>query len=230
MILNNEGVKSTLEPPQPGNSLLTELEKINQKEVSKVTPIPQCGGSDDDFFHITCHIDPVLKEKIEKGAYVDLEKLHLKDRRKNDEYQKLNLVTMEGATFMVPAKTNVINSVRKWEQAFQVYMAIYSAAQPHRAPEIWQYVYVINNAAVSYTWDNVAKYDYMFQKLMEYNPGRSWAKTYTEGWNLSLKEPIIRGGNSQTYTSLGGNTQITIITIICKNKRKGGPRTIIVGD
>ena len=31
--------------------------------------------SDDDFFHLTCHIDSNIREKIEKGDFVDLEKL-----------------------------------------------------------------------------------------------------------------------------------------------------------
>ena len=33
------------------------------------------GLTDDDFFHLTCHIDANLKTKIEKGQYVDLDKL-----------------------------------------------------------------------------------------------------------------------------------------------------------
>ena len=34
---------------------------------------------DDDFFHITCHIDPILKAKIERGEYIDLERLLSRD-------------------------------------------------------------------------------------------------------------------------------------------------------
>ena len=30
-----------------------------------------CGLSDDEFFHLTCHIDKSLQEKIERGDYVD---------------------------------------------------------------------------------------------------------------------------------------------------------------
>ena len=37
---------------------------------------------DDDFFHVTCHIDKQLADKIEKGGFVDLEKFLLKDRSK----------------------------------------------------------------------------------------------------------------------------------------------------
>ena len=33
------------------------------------------GISDDDFFHLTCHIEPALFQKIERGEFVDLDKL-----------------------------------------------------------------------------------------------------------------------------------------------------------
>ena len=38
--------------------------------------------SDDDFFHMICHINSNLKTKIEAGDYVDLEKLLPKDKTK----------------------------------------------------------------------------------------------------------------------------------------------------
>ena len=37
------------------------------------------GITDDDFFHLTCHIDSPLKNKIENGEFVDLDKLLPKD-------------------------------------------------------------------------------------------------------------------------------------------------------
>ena len=38
------------------------------------------GVSDDDFFHLTCHIEPCLIHRIEKGEFVELEKLLPKER------------------------------------------------------------------------------------------------------------------------------------------------------
>ena len=38
-----------------------------------------CGLSDDEFFHLTCHINKNTQEKIERGDFVDLEKLVPKD-------------------------------------------------------------------------------------------------------------------------------------------------------
>ena len=75
-----------------------------------------------------------------------------------DEEKRMELVSKNGMTYFAPVQDrgSRINGIRKWEQAFRVYTAIYSQAQPHRATEIWQYVYVINLAANAYQWDNVA--------------------------------------------------------------------------
>ena len=138
--------------------------------------IDKFAEGDNQFFHITCHVDSVLKCKIEHGNFVELEKLLPKDRTKKivDDHC-MELVNRDGATFFIPAsdKDNKITNVRKWEQAFRVYAAIYSRANPHRSAEIWQYVYTINLAATSFIWDNVPAYDYTFRQLMAKYPSRS---------------------------------------------------------
>ena len=89
-------------------------------------------------------------------------------------------------------KNSKISGICRWEQAFRVYAAIYSKANLRRASEIWQYVYIINLAASSYAWENVAFYDYTFWQLMSIKLERSWAKTYIQGWNLAMMEPITK--------------------------------------
>ena len=127
--------------------------------------IPNIGSgvSDDDFFHLTCHIDPSLIHKIEKGEFIELEKLLPKDKMgKNGDENRLEWVHRDGNTFLVPAgKDTKISSFHKWEQAFRAYATIYCGA-PHRSKEIWQYITVINTVASSYIWDNVYNYDITF--------------------------------------------------------------------
>ena len=152
---------------------------------------------DNEFFHITCHIDLTLRQKIERGEFVDLEKLLPKDNSRciTSDESRMELVHSEGATYFVPAseRDRKINSVRRWEQAFRVYAAIYCRTNPHRAAEIWQYVYVINLAATSYTWENVASYDFTFRQLMAEYPDRSWALICNQMWNLAMREPVGKG-------------------------------------
>ena len=105
------------------------------------------------------------------------------------------MVNRDGMTFFVPAgeKDNRINGIRKWEQAFRVYVAIYCKENPTRSAEIWQYIYVINTAAASFQWENVAWYDFTFQQLMATKPHRSWSKIYSQFWNLAMRNPIQQG-------------------------------------
>ena len=81
------------------------------------------GVSDDDFFHLTCHIEPSLIHKIENGEFVELEKLLPKERLGGKtEEGRLEWVHRDGGTYLVPAlKDSKIGSFRRWEQAFQAY-------------------------------------------------------------------------------------------------------------
>ena len=155
---------------------------------------------DDEFFHISCHVDAPTYAKIERGEFVDLEKLLPRARGStNSAESKTELVFREGKPVIVPHvdKTRIINSFKKWETAFRVYAAIYSQANPGRSAEIWQYVFVISTAANAYYWSNVAEYDFAFRHMMASNPKRSWSKVFTQMWNLCLTEsmPKTNGSN-----------------------------------
>ena len=151
-------------------------------------------SEDDEFFHTTCHIDDSLKERIEKGKFVELEKLIQKKILQYDykEEGRMQLVNRDGVSYFIPTidKETRIDGIKKWEQAFRVYTTIYCNANPSRSGEILQYVDIIHRAASIFNWDNVAKYDYVFRQLMATKPHRSWAKVYTQMWNLTLNEPI----------------------------------------
>ena len=193
------------------NPMNIPLEQSGNSDPSRKINILDIGSgiSDDDFFHLTCHIEPSLIHKIEKGEFVELEKLLPKDRigGKTDE-GRLEWVHRDGGTFLVPAhKDNKISGFRRWEQAFRAYATSYCGANPHRFKEIWQYISVINTAASSFTWDNVYNYDIMFRHLMAFNPQRSWAVTYNQMWNLSMKDPLLKnskGGYMYQHTNSSG--------------------------
>ena len=84
-----------------------------------------------------------------------------------------------------------------------MYATIYTESNPERSGEIWQYMHVINVAASSFQWDNVANYDLTFRQLMACRPHRSWAKLYNQGWNLAMRDPI---GKVQTVTNYQQNS------------------------
>ena len=171
---------------------------------------------DDEFFHVTCHLDPGLRAKIQKGDFVELEKLLPRTKGRNSNTGRMDLVFREGRSYFMPAEPEFrISNVRKWEQAFRVYAAVYSEANPTRAAEIWQYVHIINVAAGAYSWDNVNNYDVTFRQLMAANPCRSWAKIYQQMWSLSMRDPLpklftgngngARANNNNNYQQARGN-------------------------
>ena len=162
------------------------------------------GISDDDFFHLTCHIDPNLIQKIEAGEFVDLDKLLPKDKLSGtgssvSDDNRLEWVNRDGGTFLVPAQKE--SKLIALDVGNKHSGSIYCGANPERAKEIWQYISFINTAANAYYWDNVYNYDITFRHLMAFNPARSWAVTYNQMWNLSMKDPLPRGnhGNGRSY-------------------------------
>ena len=157
---------------------------------------------------MTCYIDPLLIPKIEKGEFVDLEKLLPKDKlgSRSSSELKMEWIRSEEGTFLVPStdRSNKINNFRHWEQAFRAYATIYCGANPHRSKEIWQYVSIIHSASTAYVWDNVANYDFTFRHLMAFNPERSWAITYQQMWSLSMREPLPKNHMPRNVNYYGG--------------------------
>ena len=183
-----------------------------------------CGMSDDEFFHLTCHIDKGMCEKIERGEYIELEKLLLKERGGIpnpggvDSSSRLEWIYKEGHTYLVPVsdKANRISNFHKWEQAF---------CNPTRSKEIWQYISVINTASASYVWDNVYNYDGIFRHLMAFNPQR----------NLSMRDPSHQeeeGEVSDTVIQMQEWYQASLgqmVRVAVGEKRRNPTKTIIVG-
>ena len=219
-LLQTEKFKARVEAPK-GNYSFNDImpydyEKLRSKFVTEngLAPIDReimflrNFDQDDEFFHIMSQIDPSLRIKIEHGEYIELERLLPHDRTSRSggpddlNRQLFQLITQGTNSYLeAPApRTGKINSVRKWDQAFRVFAAIYTHANPERASEIWQYVYVIHTAAAANPWDNVYYYDVNFRELMASKPWRSWAKTYTQGWNMAFNNATVNA-----YSTVGNN-------------------------
>ena len=202
-ILETERYCARLQPPAQGKSKSWQDDSINY-----VKRLKYDDNEDDDFFHTTCHIDSALKEKIMRGEFVELSKLiQKKQMLENNDEKRMQLVSKGGESYFAPMtdRETKIDSVRKWEQAFRIYTTIYCGANPSRSGEILQYIDVINRAAAIFSWDNVSRYDYVFRHLMAAKPHRSWAKIYTQMWNMNLNEPIKRFSSDQHRQNFNGS-------------------------
>ena len=194
LLLQAEKFKVKIEAPKGNNfgSLLMpyDYEQLRTKFVKPEGLAPldieilflRNFDQDDKFFHVTSQIDPSLRIKIERGEFIDLERLlpcdRIGNRSGNDDLNKqlYQLITQGTNNYLEPPvpRNGKINSIRKWDQAFRVFAAIYTHANPKRASEIWQYVYVIHTAATDNPWENVYYYDINFRELMASKPWRSW--------------------------------------------------------
>ena len=227
LLLQAEKFKARVEAPKgtylasssnnTGNLMPYDYDKLREKFITNegLGPIDseilflRNFDQDDEFFHVTSQIDPSLKSKIERGEFIDLERLLPKDKFGNRGHDELNkqlyqLITQGTNTYMsssLDQRGNRINNIRKWDQAFRVFAAIYTQANPSRAGEIWQYVYVIHTAATSNPWENVAYYDITFRELMASKPWRNWGKTYTQGWNMAFHNGSTHGSAMVASTS-----------------------------
>ena len=191
-----------------------DVNKLCKQQMEEIRAMRYLEAEDDEFFHTTCHIDDTLKEKISRGKFVELEKLlQKKILQYGSNDNRMQLINKDGVSYFVPSidKETRIDSIKKWEQAFRVYTTIYCKANPTRAGEILQYIDIIHRAAAIFNWDNVAKYDYVFRHLMDEKPHRSWAKVYTQMWNITLNEPIKKfnenGSSSNNYNNHQRNSQ-----------------------
>ena len=189
LIIQAEKQKATI-LPNPGKEEI--LDRVDPNNMNHLT-------SDGEFLHITCHVDNSIRARIQRGEFVELEKLLLKPKHflGTRDGEKVEMLNKEGKTFCslsVNAEETVkIQNVRKWEQAFRVYATIYSQANPQRSAEIFQYINVITEAARKFSWDCVAYYDFTFRHMMHKKPNRSWAKPFLELWSVSMTEPLPRG-------------------------------------
>ena len=173
---------------------------------------------DDEFFHVTSQIEPTLRVKIERGEFVELERLLPKDRMggRNDDINKqlYQLITQGTNNYFDPPmpKTGKINSIRKWDQAFRVFAAIYTHANPERASKIWQCVYVIHTAATSNPWENVYFYDVNFRQLMAVSLGEVGERPTLRGgiWHSTTATLMVKETIQGTITLLGTKIKVEV--------------------
>ena len=184
MVLDAERFKATVSQPPPGKDF-EFLESDPNNPMGELKSILQYiqDNQDDEFYHVTCHVDPRLKTKIQNGDFIELETLIPKNRgqqlREDNRLQQF--VMKNGHTYWAPPeKDSKISGIRKWEQAFRVYAAVYCQAHPSKSVEIWQYVHTINSAAVSFAWENVYYYDVTFRQLISEKP------RYTHNYGMQL--------------------------------------------
>lgn len=172
-----------------------------------------------------------MRARIMRGEYVELEKLLPKHLRVGKHNQtRMHLVNTDGRALWAPEdEGSCINCYRKWEQAFEVYASIYITAFPKRAGELYDYKYVIRDAAENFIWDNVAAYDEEFRRHLGSHPRRGWTPKLSDEWTKHMKTQIGRhnekgiptAGASSNYSNNTGEGSGQKAREICRRYNKG---------
>ena len=220
VILEAERQRAAIAAP---SGMIPENLHIKPADPGLTVPPVDNTFNDDEYCNATQgtkHVELALANKIKVGGFLDLDKIapRLRDMKPPGETKWQMRINKEGHAYYVPYDdrdngSNKIASFGRWEQAFRVYAAIYTAANPHRGSEIYQYIHSINCAAMSFQWDNVAAYDYQFRKDMEAYPQRSWAKTNTQLWSLCMRDSLPTRGQGGSNT--GGRKTGELRDICC---------------
>ena len=150
---------------------------------------------DEEYDSVSVHVDQFLKEKIEKGEYVDLARLLPKDRVQaidDADKQTLQLFHKDGQTFYAPPVSQgvAISSYGKWDKAFRIFSNIYLKKYPNRALELNEYNHTIHHISQTYIWDNCYAYDKEFRYFMSIHPERSWGTILHKAWSFRLNDKI----------------------------------------
>ena len=155
-------------------------------------PIIDSAQIDNKYFLSTCHLDEALKQKIRNGEFVELEKLLPRQVKYKHEDERIDIVSREGKSFFMQKydRDACISGIKKWDEAFRIYMAVYTEANPTRGAELVQYMHNIHTAYSAYHWDNIMFYDYSFRRMMHDYPERNWGITNMQMWSLAMKNPI----------------------------------------
>ena len=99
----------------------------------------------ENYIVIGSHIDNSTKERIWKGEYIDFSKLLPKSVSHADD-EWMELVNRGGQSFFVPIsdrESGNISNFGKWEQAFRIFMNVYTQRFPEKAGDLIQYNHII---------------------------------------------------------------------------------------
>ena len=134
LLLEGERFKAAIEGPQGNKVPIVNVVERNYDL-----------QDDDEFFHLAYHVDVTLKAKIERGEFVDLERLLPRKNNFGEDQRCLEWVKKDRLMFLAPAQDSrdqKITNIRKWDQAFRVYAAIYCNANPGRTGEIYGSIFI----------------------------------------------------------------------------------------
>ena len=94
---------------------------------------------DDSYMLVASHVEDSIRAKILNHEYIDFAKLLRRDKpgMGDEDGQKMMMVNKGGLSYWVPMqdRNGNISSYQKWEQAYRVFLDIYTGQYPERTTE-----------------------------------------------------------------------------------------------
>lgn len=103
-----------------------------------LTSIPEIGPEED----IAINVSLSIKEKIQRGEYVDLSTL-LSNSLMHESLNSQKVTLFQGELILHPRHSPIhITSIDQWTSTFIVYIAIYCKVHPFRFMEMLKYMHI----------------------------------------------------------------------------------------
>lgn len=162
-----------------GSEVIEEATANNAK-IAKGTPQP----IESAMGALAIHVPQETKQKIVNGEYVDLSSL-LIENCTNTSKPKTKLVILKGELISENINKIKIYDIRKWTDAFLIYISIFISAHPDKTQELLKYMHLIR-LAESRSANDWLSYDQQYRLRKAYNPTTSWSDLDNELWGLYM--------------------------------------------
>ncbi|XP_052086251.1 uncharacterized protein LOC127723599 isoform X2 [Mytilus californianus] len=142
---------------------------------------------DDD---ITLHVSQNLRQKIQRGEYVDLALLLHNSVIDNDK-QKVTYEQGQLVINPVLPQTKITN-IETWSDAFLIFMSIYCSVHPHKFQELVKYMTSIRKGARRHGGIGWKYYDEQYRLKKARDPSGSWGKLDSEYWMWYMQSASVQ--------------------------------------
>lgn len=181
----------------PSTSLSADGLYVDPSETSTAAPNPEVQRRFDETDQgasltsvcdlVYAHVGEGTKQKIWNGEFVELGALINTQAREEQQIKVVNGELHIGQA----KKTQKIERIETWSDAFIIFMSIYLLKHPDSHQELLSYLRTIRMAATRFPGKGWAQYDDQFRLRKARRPNSNWASIDGELWLLYMSQPLL---------------------------------------
>ncbi|KAJ1162145.1 hypothetical protein NDU88_002621 [Pleurodeles waltl] len=182
--------KSSVEANTPVASLSSQ--SVADSGTRCLPPLLDLGDIRSEHEHPGLHVPMEVKEKIWKGAYIDIFDL-LVDRPERDEVKRCQECAHSRECCHGPHKRKVEESLNNWVRAFSIYQSIIADRFNDQGAQVACYQNRIVGAHDEYGGTFWTDYDREFRRINANKPSLGWDQIDIIGWLRFTNQPHGNG-------------------------------------